>query len=417
MSRQVVILGAGISGLSCAWALKKKYGSEVAITIIEKSHRAGGWVQTIHQDSFLFELGPHSFRGSAEHLWQLIEELGLQDQIIQSDPSARQRYLYSQQKLQVLPYSFLSLLTSPYLFSLVGAMARDLWMPKGTHPDESVEDFFTRRFGGFVANQFADPLVSGIFAGDSRRLSMKACFPKLHQSEQEHRSVLKGMLSSKKKVKRGIFSFKEGMETLPQEIVNQLDAKILYRAEPSHLTSHPDHIQIQLSNGKVIEADQVISTIPLYALNHLISMPSLPYATVTVVNVGYNEPVLKQQGFGYLIPRQEQESILGCIWDSNVFPQQSRPHQTRLTVMLNESTVENAKAVSFDALQRHLNIKVLPASTHITIAKHAIPQYVVGYAELKQSIYHSISSIPRLQLLGTAFNGVSINDCVQAVRY
>ena len=65
MARHIIILGAGISGLATAWFLKKyadQKQSQLKITLIEKSQRAGGWIQTIQTGKFLFEQGPRSFR-------------------------------------------------------------------------------------------------------------------------------------------------------------------------------------------------------------------------------------------------------------------------------------------------------------------------------------------------------------------
>lgn len=421
MPRQVVILGAGISGLTCAWYLKKHYGSEVDITILEKGERAGGWIHTLSKEGFLFELGPHSFRGNAEHVFQLIEELGLQDQVIRSHPSASQRYLYTKQKLQPLPNGFLSLLTSPFLKPLLGACVRDLWAPKGVQEEETIDAFFTRRFGKRIASQFADPLVSGIFAGDSHRLSLKACFPKLYQYEQDHRSIIKGM--SKSKSKKGIYSFKHGMETLTKELVRQLDVKILYQCAPATLVYHSDHINV----NKSIEADQVISAIPAYALSDVVGpFPPLSYATVAVVNVGYAKQVLKQEGFGYLIPSQEQEKILGCIWDSSVFPQQNQqPQETRLTVMLGgihhphieNYSEEECRQVALHAIKKHMKIDASPLVVHVSMARLAIPQFEVGYSSWLEEIRQSIKQFsPRLHLCGNAFNGISVNDCISGAK-
>lgn len=200
MPRQVIILGAGVSGLSCAWSLKKKYGSSIQITILEKSSRVGGWIQTIRSNGFLFEQGPHSYRskGTGYHTLQLIEELGLQDKVIEADSSARFRYLYLNQKLEKLPHNLMSFLTSPLTKGVIPALLSDFLRPKRAHSDESIYDYFARHLTPSLAETFVDPMISGIYAGDMRKLSLQACFPKLHNKEQEYGSLLRGLLFSSK---------------------------------------------------------------------------------------------------------------------------------------------------------------------------------------------------------------------------
>ncbi len=159
--RHIVILGAGISGLSTAWFLKKRFGKEIALTIIDKSKRPGGWMQTSHTGGFLFEQGPHSCRATGAGLatLQLAEELGLQDHVVTADPASHIRYLYHNQSLQRLPTGPLSCLFSPLMKGIIPALIRDWRTPPGNQDDESIYDFFSRRFGPSIAERFADYLL------------------------------------------------------------------------------------------------------------------------------------------------------------------------------------------------------------------------------------------------------------------
>lgn len=447
MPCRIVILGAGISGLSCAWYLKKKFGPRVQVTIVEKSHRVGGWIQTVSQEGFLFELGPHSCRSKGAGLYtlQLIEALNLQSKVILSDPCARFRYRYINQKLQKLPHHLPSLLFSSFLLQMGRAVGKDFMAPKEKGGEESVESFFTRRFGREIAEQFADPLVSGIYAGDIRKLSLKACFPLLFQCEQKYGSVLKGLFYQRSKSpvltspfiqsvsKSPIFSFKEGLETLVKELQNQIEADIRLECEPISVEPLCEGIRLTLSDQSKQEADYVFSTLPAYALGDLLRpgqahlsalLSQLPYASVVVVNLGYHRPVLTSKGFGYLIPSQEKESILGCVWDSCIFPQHNQhAEETRLTVMMGGTRypeiahypLEKCISIALSALEKHLGIQEFPQTVYVKIAKQAIPQYEVGYEQLLNSIsLHE--SLPRLKLLGNAFCGISLNDCIMQTK-
>lgn len=440
MPKHVLIIGAGITGLAHAWALKRRHGDDVKVTIVEASDRVGGWIQTVEKDGFLFEQGPRSCRtrGAGAATLQLIEELGLQEQVIVADPAASFRYLYTQGSLQRLPSSLLEFLCSPLTRGLIPLLLKEWLIPKSTLPDESVYAFFARRLSPKAVETFVDPLISGIFAGDPQQLSMAACFPALYRREQEYGSLTRGMLFGKrtkpietpfvKSVSRSpIFSLKGGMETLVNELARQLDGDIRLSTPVVSLQSEQDGMAVLLANGEKIFADQVVSTVSFPVLGKL--MPklaplcqSLPYANVGVVSLGFYHPVLKQKGFGYLIPSKEKEEILGCVWDSCVFPQQNQSQEeTRLTVMLggirrpelgllsDSEMLSKAKT----ALSQHLGIDAAPDAVAIKRTRDAIPQYPIGHRATVTALRTQVSQLyPALTLMGSSFDGPAVNDCV-----
>ena len=443
-AKNVVILGAGISGLATAWFLKQKYQSEIHVTILEENSFCGGWIQTSQKGGYLFEKGPRSFRTNSvgDATIQLIDQLGIRDQIISADPAASQRYLYVDKQLQQLPTNLWKVPFS----SLTSGWLKVLWNEwnekKQSNEDESIYSFFSRRLSPEWTERFIDPVVSGIFAGDTHRLSMKSCFPQMFQIEQEHNSLLKGFLFNKSTVENEkikleevtspLFTFKEGMRTLIDHLVRHLKDQIAVNVKTEKLVLNPDSVTLRFTNETEVEADHLISTIPTYRLATLLKSthPYLStdlekpnYASVMVVNLGYNHSSFNRKGFGYLIPSKEQEKVLGCIWDSAVFPEQnSRPEETRLTLMLGgtrhpevaEWSEEKAIAIALVAVENQLGLKDIPNFISASLAKQAIPQYEIGYTELLKSIEQQISFITQsLTCIGSAFNGVSVNDCIQ----
>ena len=390
MVKQILILGAGISGLTLAWSLQKE--KDVHITLIEKEARIGGWVDTLHSEGYLFERGPRSFRtqGAGTSTLQLIEALGLEKEIISAAPTARYRYLYQNQTLHRVPNNPIHLLTSPLSKGVFSALWKDWKTKGGPGNDESIATFVERRLGKEIADRFFDPLVSGIFAGDIQKLSLRACFPSLAEWEDKNGGLLRGALSYKKKskqlhspfvqtmLKQPLLSFKRGMETLTQSLAAQFKGEILlgHTAESIGFEESPSHPQaiVRLANGKILYADALYSTLPASSLGKLLAprdpklanrLKQIPSASIAIVSLGYQRPILKQKGFGYLIPSSEGETTLGVIWDSCVFPQQAcYSGETRLTVMLGGSRMENFNTwtptqfilEAKNALSRHLGI-------------------------------------------------------------
>lgn len=442
--KHVVILGAGISGLSLAWFLKKRF-AELKITIIEKTSTAGGWIQTINHDGFLFEKGPRSIRskGVAQKTLELIEELSLQDQVIAASPVAKTRYLWSHGKLRSLPQGLFSFFTSSTTRHLVKAFLQEPFVAKGNENDESIASFISRRLGKQVADELIDPVVSGIFAGDIDRLSMRACFPNMHSWEKQHGSIVKGAIFGGKKEsainpspfvkqmdKVPIFSFLGGVQTLTDGLASQLTSHILFSTKVKSLSKLSSGVEIATEDGKKIQADHLFSTVPAHFLGRYLEdidgelsalLRQIEATTVAAVHLGYRHSVLKEKGFGYLIPSREKEKILGVVFDSSVFPQQSSsPDETRLTVMIGgaheniESIVEEElEERAIQGVRKHLNIQVDPDVVLTTVAKQAIPQYHVGHLERLRKIKELLGKKhPWLTIIGNFFEGVSVNECI-----
>lgn len=429
---KTVILGAGISGLATAWRLKQANPS-LDLTILETSARAGGWIQTIDHEGFLFELGPRSCRtrGAGHHTLQLVEELGLCQEVVGADPAARHRYLWKDQQLKLLPSSLWSFLTSSLTHPLIPVLWKEWWRKPLHKEDESIAAFMTRRFSQETLDVFMDPLLSGIYAGDPDRLSIRSCFPDLYRWEQEHGSVMRGVFkkSSPKEMTpfvkemsaHSLFTFRKGMETLTNCLAEMLAPHIIYNAPVESLDIRKEQVDIR-SKEAIFNATQVISTLPVHALNAVLPQlktVAIPYASVAVVCLGYRRKVNARQGFGYLIPSSEQEKILGVVWDSSAFPGQNRQdEETRLTVMIGGTRMADFDSYSkvdfermaLEAVSCHMGIEQLPDAIYTHIARQAIPQYPVGHHKLIEQAKKIIPS--SIVLGGTAFHGVSVNDCI-----
>jgi len=446
MKKHVIILGAGISGLSLAWYLNKKFADAIKITIIEEKDISGGWIKSIRKDGFLFELGPHSCRASGTGLdtLQLIEELNLTNEVVCADSSAKKRYLYFDKHLHQVPGNLFSLLFSPVTKGLSWALLKELSKPVATLEDESIYDFFCRRFNQELTERLIDPLVSGIYAGNIKNLSMASCFSKLFEYEKQHGSLLKGMIYGKKTdekhtdfvnhVKRhGLFSFRDGMDTLTKKLESFFRKSIIFSTKVHDLKIQENQIIAGTDKGP-IEADYFFNTASASAFAKIVQkttpklsleLNSIKYTSLISVNIGYSENVIDQKGFGYLVPSKEKENILGCIWGSKVFPSQNnKTPETRLTVMLggehrpdilsyNDEEIFNVVKKS---IFQHLKIDKAPKACHIQRLVNAIPQYPVGHRNKIKLIESELQRLGPIFCLGTALYGVSVNDCIVNAR-
>ena len=186
-----VVVGGGISGLACAWGLQKRGWK---VTLLEAESRVGGTIGTVRKHGCLLESGPNSTLDTTPLIGRLLAELGISGERIDAAPAARNRYILHRGRLVALPLSPVGFL-STRLFS-TAAKLRLLCEPfiarGGQEREESVADFVRRRLGAELLDRAINPFVAGVYAGDPETLSVRAAFPKLHQVECVHRSLLLG---------------------------------------------------------------------------------------------------------------------------------------------------------------------------------------------------------------------------------
>lgn len=442
MVPRIAILGAGISGLALGWFLKQKLGSKIQIAIFEKNSRAGGWIHTQEVDGFLFEQGPRSCRtkGVGRETLALVEKLGLQSQVIIPHASAQSRFIYDGYQLRSLPKNIWGIPFHSLTRDFLKVIFRDLYMPKCKTDDESIYSFFHRRLGCQWTEYLIDPFVSGIYAGDCKRLSLKSCFPLFDEWEKHHGSLLRGAWSHREvKVQSSpfvdqmsrspMFSFLNGMETLPLSLASELKEDLFFECAVNKISFQEEEVTVEFENRKNWIGTHVVSTLPIFSLRDVLPshlslrqlLSRLSYASLVVVNIGFKKIFPKLNGFGYLIPSKLGIPILGGVWDSSIFPQQNKGDQTRVTMILGGSLYPEVVEMSegglikevTKGLQDQMGIFENPDLIQITKVHHAIPQFEVGYTHWKtevETLTHSL--YPRLTMSGSAWSGVSINDCI-----
>ncbi len=426
--KRILILGAGVSGLSAGWHLAKKF-PHYECTLLEKSQNPGGWMHSENVGDFLVEGGPRVFKTSRNlDFLELIQELNFSSSLIPSSKSAKARYLWTNGRLQKMPGGPLSLCFSTLGRSVLAALWKEKNIPPVLH-DETVWDFAMRRFGKDVAERLIDPLVLGIYAGDSKTLSVESCFPFLKTLEKEYGSILKGMFSSLKKKKQkssfkgALFSFKQGTRSFVEEWSSKFPFPIHYGEEVVSLKRDKDVWQAKTLN-KTWEADAVILAVPSFAAAQLLKeesfqasqlLESIPYEDITTLHLGWKGDVLPVSAFGYLVPTKEKEPILGVLFDTKMFDKKD----TLITVMVRGVfySEEELGKIAKKVAESHLQILKKPDLFSYKKMGKAIPQYVLGHLKKKEQILNALTSETQsVYLVGNYLEGVSVNDCVKNAK-
>jgi protoporphyrinogen/coproporphyrinogen III oxidase len=432
-----LVVGGGISGLVCAYALRK---SGIDAQLVEASPRPGGVIHSVIRDGFLLELGPQSF-SSTSALRELCADLRISDQLLQAPPRAP-RYVLIDGQLRTVPLSppafFMSSLVNA---STKWALVRDI-LGKSIPPDadESVADFVRRKFSLQLLNHLVGPFVSGIYAGDPERLSIRSAFPQLYEAEKTAGSIVRGMLRLAK-TKKGprerpiLQSFREGNETLVRALANKLGPALLTSTCVDGIFRHNDgSFQVRLENrngSESVSANSLILATPTNVTGRLLAtldpsfespLTSVDYAAVAVVSLGYRREDVEHSlnGFGFLVPRSAGLRVLGCVWNSSLFPGRTPQGHTLLTSFVGGTTDPAAAKLQPDELISHvhreiiplLSIKSDPVFSNVTIWPRALPQYAIGHGDRLATVSKLCSRFPGLWLTGNYLRGPAIGSCV-----
>jgi oxygen-dependent protoporphyrinogen oxidase len=449
---KVIIVGAGISGLALAYRLQQLVPVS-EITILERGHRPGGTIWTERRDGFQIEIGPNGFLDNKPSTLQLCRDLGLSDQLVAaSEASARNRYLFLGADLQRLPTGLVSFLMSDLLSwrGKLNVLAERLRPRRSEASDESVAAFVRRRAGAEAAETFADALVTGIFAGDPSRLSVRAAFPLLAELEAQHGSVMKGLTQTARRRRaeaavrgespRGrsrMWSFAAGLRELVETLSSHLTRPPLLRktirlVEQAKEAAERPSWMVTGEGQERWSADVVALTCPASQQAQLLShldgelcecIADIPYNRLAVVSLGYRQADVSMDlnGFGFIAPQRSRRDLLGVQWCSSIFPDRAPAGRVLLRAMC--GGWNRPEMVDWDdtrlvmavrtELRLAMGIEADPVFNHIVRWHQAIPQYVLGHLERVAWIDSRLARYPGLYLGGNAYRGVSLNDCTE----
>ncbi|HIC96834.1 MAG TPA: protoporphyrinogen oxidase [Aquificaceae bacterium] len=417
----VLVVGSGISGLSTAYRLKRM-GYEVVV--YEKEETVGGNIRTLSERGYTFELGPQTILADGEVLG-FFKELGLSPLVAR--PLAKNRFIYKEGKLIPLPMSPLSFLVSP-LLSLRGKLRvlGEPWAGKPVKEEESVAEFVRRRLGEEFLEWVVAPFISGVYAGDPERLSVKYAVRRIYELEREFGSLLKGALKKRSLGPGGsLVSFEGGLGALVKRLA--ADLEVMKENVVLRVRKKEDRFVIDTRGGKV-EARALVVSSPAYTSSYLLKdlswsasleFDKIEYAPLVVINVGLEGEKLPE-GFGVLVPKKAGKRTLGIIFSSQLFPKRAPEGKELVTVYMGgamdpgvvELSEESIEEIVLRDLEDILGVRNVDF-IHIKRWKRAIPQYTIGYGKYIELAREMEEHHRGLFLTGNYLSGVSVADCIK----
>lgn len=444
-----IVLGAGISGLACAFTLRQR---GIDAQLFEASERVGGVIRSVSREGFLFELGPQSFTFT-ESLRKLSRELRIEAQILPA-PAKLPRYLFLDGRLVAAPLSATAFFTSPLLSRrtkwsvLRDAVGHSKPPAETATGGESVAHFIHRKFGDEMLEKLVGPFVSGIYAGDPEKLGLRSAFPKLYAAESGHGSVVRGMLRAKRPggEPEALATFEHGNQTIADALAKNLGSAVHLGIAAANIILAPSRApgrfcvrfaKTQPTGGAAdsLYTDHVILATPAGAAGKLLetideSLPHLlggmEYAPVAVVSLGYRRAAITNElhGFGFLAPRSSRLRVMGCVWNSSLFPGRAPEGFALLTSFVGGVFDKGAcrlaapelEAIVHQELRRILSIDERPIAANVHIWPQAIPQYDLGHYRRTQILQHKMATLPGLALAGNYLDGPAMGAVVERAR-
>ncbi len=451
---RVVVIGAGITGLSAAYRLKglsAERGLSIDVTVLEGRERPGGVISTRHSQGFLAEEGPDSFLRSKPEALSLSIRAGLEPDLIGISGESGRVFIVRRGNLIPLPEgifpapSSMAALFNSQLLSMRGKLRMTLepFLPRGdSGADESAASFIRRRFGREAYDRIAEPLLAGIYSGDPETMSVRAALPSLVKMEEEHGSVARGMRKSaagrggsKNGSGGGRFAaFGRGMGTLVNALASGLPGNTLrLKSRVRRIEPAGRGFRVYLYRGDPLECDAVIVALPAPQASLITggielelseSLSRIRYVSTAVINLGYRRRDVTHslEGSGFVVPSSERLPVLACTFSSVKFEGRSPDDAVLLRVI--SGGAQNPDICSEDdgrlirlahgALSPILGIRSEPIYGLVSRNPESMPHYAVGHGALVARINETAAAYPGLRLAGNAYGGVGVPDCVRS---
>ncbi|SFD04211.1 oxygen-dependent protoporphyrinogen oxidase [Chitinophaga sp. CF118] len=437
-TQPVIIVGAGLSGLSIAYELQKK---GIPYQLLESAPQVGGVIKSFHINGYELDAGPNSI-GATPETMAFIEELGLQDALMEATAASKNRFLVRNDQLHAVSPHPLKILRSKYVsggakWRLFTERFRKARKDGG---EESVSSFVNRRFGHEIGEYLFEPVLSGIYAGNPDNLSIQEVLPMLPRWEKEYGSVTAGLMKNMKAMGgRKIVAFKGGNIVLAERLLSLLTGPVHLNSTITGITKGAtDYIVQYEENGHtaMLNADRIIFTTPAYITGAAIATLDAPlaaelnnihYPHMGVLHLGFGAEALSKvpAGFGFLVPHAAKKHFLGAICNSAIFPSRAPEGKALFTIFTGGARKEHLfEQLGAEKLQKEiisefmslLGLETLPELQHFSEWKRAIPQLNVGHVQIRQHIKAFEQRNTGIQLAGSYVTAVAVPAIIQAAK-
>lgn len=441
--KQVAVIGGGVAGLTCAYRLAQTGGIDVRV--LESAGAVGGVIQTRRDDGYVKELAANGMLSNAsDGALDLCRELEIP--VSEVTRAASRRWVYMDGRLRALPASPPQLAGTDMLSwrAKLRLLAEPLSprAPQGT--EESVADFVRRRLGDEVLRAFVAPLVTGIYAGDVEKLSLRAAFPKLAALEDRGGIALglaMKMVDAARNPGSGtapgpgrLWSPDDGMAAIPAALSQRLGDAIETGVDVSAVERSADAVVVVFADGRRSSFDAAVLAVPAPAAANIVAgtspelsgvLSQIEYAPIAIVHLGVARSRVRHalDGFGFLVSEGEDLRLLGCVFESVLWKDRAGDGRVLLRCILGgtrdrgalDLDDEQLVAAACDDLRSVIGLEGQPEHAGVARWPRAVAQYNLGHLDRVERA-ESLAEPLGLALTGSSYRGVSVNDCIANAR-
>lgn len=430
---KAIVIGAGISGLSCAYLLQKE-GFEV--TVLEKENYNGGKIRTIKENEYLVEAGPNGFLYS-EDTMKFIDQTGFSHNIIKAKQSSNRKFIYDG-RLYEIPQKQQKLLFDNFLsIKSKLALLKEPFV-KPNPDDETVAEFVIRRLGKEFLDKLIGPMSLGIYAANPYTMSITSSFKRIKEIELTYGSLIKGLvkLMSQKKAtassasgqfSKQLYSFKDGMQSFIDYLSQSLNVLNGYNVVSIEKTSK----YIIYTDSHKFDADIVVLAVPAFEVAKIIEsldnklsqhLFNIPYSPIVLIALAFSKKFANTtvESYGYLFDLNKINSVIGVLFDSSIFDYRSSNSSFLVRMFLGGALRQeiiqknNLELLQCAIKELQRSAKIFAPFEYYKIIKYkkAIPQYLLNHKEIIKAIQTFESKNPGIYFTGNTFYGVGFNDCI-----
>ncbi|MBR2585379.1 MAG: protoporphyrinogen oxidase [Thermoguttaceae bacterium] len=452
--RKIIVLGAGISGLAAARRLLA-LGADVSLW--ESSSRVGGVIDTVQRGGLQFEQSTDNFITTVPTVIELCRELGLEDDLVQTNNRDRRTYVVRKGRLHPLPDGFMMLaptklwpmVVTPLLspFGKLRAGLELLIPRKKDSADETIGRFARRRLGREATERIVEPLLSGIYAGDAEKISLEATLPRFRELERKYRSLIVAMTLGQRAARRAkrqeesgaryslFMTLRSGLAELPKAIARRFPEGTLRlnRRAVSVRRQGADRWLVSDDAGQSETCDGVICALPSYVAGELFT-ESVPEAArfyntmeqtgCAVCSMAFKTEQIRAKfaGMGFVVPTIEGGILVAGSFSSHKYPHRAPEGITLLRLFVGGARAPEVVEMEPEALMKRvldeirpmLRIEGEPFDTELARWPRGMPQYYLGHLDRLAELDKALERYPGLALCGNSFRGVGIPACVES---
>ena len=453
--KTIVVIGAGISGLACAWKLQDLL-PDTKLLVLEKSDRAGGILQTHRESEYLVELAADMFTTEPDDALQLCRQLGHDADLLTTTPVEQRAFVATERSIEPVPHGFSLMLpadsdavraTNILDAEGIKRLLSEIDIPPSSkQDDEDFQSFVVRRFGQQAFERLVQPLVSGIYTADPRRLSMNATMQRFVAMERDHGSLIAATRAAStcsadraaSGARYDLFRApRDGMGSLVKWLVNSVDGVDLRFNWPvAQVEPQPNQrwkLCSSQSNCEPIYADAVVVASPIASAAQVLSsvsgalsnnLKAIESASCAVVSLGFDQRQLRRSfdGYGIVVPAILKRKLIAASFASNKF--QGRAPSGKVLIRcfiggamqgeLVDLSDRQLVQLALSELDQLIGIDGVPELDFVVRWRNAMPQYHVGHLDRVDAIETELHSFPTLAVAGNAYRGVGIPVCIRS---